>query len=398
MSDRPQDDQGDLTDLPDAPIIVRTMNDPEQRPNRRFDDHIVLRDTTRTQITATHSEIIDQNTGEFHHNAVKIESVAKPTSSRMITVPKTIWIEDDGRDEIGRLRDFLSAIKGGIPEAVGRYMVVRLEEGQDQSEALYRLIATASSSAKAEALIKVVEGISVDPDALRNLVELAAESPETTKATAAALNIARYREALANLEELVNRNALEPELQRHLEEHYWLFGSEYSERLELRRATRDEIQDFIVRRTTDDYIEIIEIKRTLDGARLFNWDESHQSFYPSVPLAKVVGQVINYIEELDANRSELLRRDGLDTNKIRAKIVIGRSIDDDQLAALRNFNGHLHRIEVLTYDQLLRIGQRILDHLESMIQGEGHQAQSPVVRGTVGAPAIDLTWDEEPPF
>jgi hypothetical protein len=197
---------------------------------------------------------------------------------------------------------------------------------------------------------------------------------------------------------MVNRNALEPELQRHLEEHYWLFGSEYSERLQLRRATRDEIQDFIVRRTTDDYIEIIEIKRTLGGARLFNWDKSHQSYYPSVPLAEVVGQVINYIEQLDADRSGLLRRDGVDTNKIRAKIVIGRTIDDDQLAALRNFNGHLHRIEVLTYDQLLRIGQRILDHLESVIEGEAEPAQSRIVRGIVRAPAVDPKGDDEPPF
>ena len=32
----------------------------------------------------------------------------------------------------------------------------------------------------------------------------------------------------------------------------------------------------------------------------------------------------------------------------------------DQQAALRNLNAHLNRIEVITYDQLLRIADRVL--------------------------------------
>jgi hypothetical protein len=39
-----------------------------------------------------------------------------------------------------------------------------------------------------------------------------------------------------------------------------MFGSEYSERLENRVLTRGSQQDFVLRRTSDGYIELEEIK------------------------------------------------------------------------------------------------------------------------------------------
>jgi Domain of unknown function (DUF4263) len=146
-----------------------------------------------------------------------------------------------------------------------------------------------------------------------------------------------------------------------------MFGSEYSELLDRRHWTRDEQQDFVVRRTTDGYIELIEIKTPLGGKNLFNPDPSHQTCYPGVELSKVVGQVMNYIEKLDADRHVIRSVDGEDTAKIRAKIIIGRDGDQEQRAALRRYNGHLHRVEVLTFDQLLRIAERVVGYLEALV-------------------------------
>ena len=53
-------------------------------------------------------------------------------------------------------------------------------------------------------------------------------------------------------------------------------------------------------------------------------------------------------------------KDDADTLKIRARAIVGRDGNADHQAALRNFNAHLHRIEILTYDQLLRIAERVL--------------------------------------
>lgn len=147
-----------------------------------------------------------------------------------------------------------------------------------------------------------------------------------------------------------------------------MFGSEYSELLDIRRLTRDEQQDFVLRRTTDNYIELIEIKTPLEGRNLFNHDQSHDSYYPASDLSKVLGQVQHYLEQIDTDRSSIALRDREDPLKVRAKIIVGRDGDDNQRLALRRLNGHLHRIEVITFDQLLRIAQRVVSYLASAIR------------------------------
>jgi hypothetical protein len=286
----------------------------------------------------------------------------------IVSRPTTIWIDDDGDDEISHLRDFLAVVRDQIPPETGTYLIVRLGEAEDQLSALRQLIHVASATGKTQALVQAIHAVSGDSDALERLAHFAAANLHAAEIATATLNIARYSQALGELERLVDANALEADFQQHLSAHHWLFGTEYTELLDLRRATRDEQQDFIVRRTTDNYIEIVEIKTPLEGQPLFNVDRSHDSYYASAPLARVVGQVIKYIEKLESNRYMLLREDGLDTNKIRVKIVIGRNGDENQQEALRNYNGHLHRIEIITFDQLVNIGRRTLAHLESVVQ------------------------------
>ena len=45
-----------------------------------------------------------------------------------------------------------------------------------------------------------------------------------------------------------------------------MLGSEYSELLDRRTWTRDDNVDFMLRRTADNYLEVIEIKTPLGGA------------------------------------------------------------------------------------------------------------------------------------
>ena len=154
--------------------------------------------------------------------------------------------------------------------------------------------------------------------------------------------MARYRQAHAELERLIQASNREQDFQQLLAQHPWMFGSEYSERLENRVLTRGSQQDFVLQRTSDGYIELVEIKTPLEGRSLFRFDDSHQSHYAGAPLSMVVGQVQKYLEEIDAGRYEILVRDNEDPNKVRANIIIGRDIDEAQRQALRRFNGHLH--------------------------------------------------------
>ena len=156
----------------------------------------------------------------------------------------------------------------------------------------------------------------------------------------------------------------EKRYQELLAQNPWMFGSEYSELLDRRTWTRDDNLDFMLRRTSDNYFEIIEIKTAfLD--RLFIHDPSQDSYYPSSKLSPAIGQAMRYIEEVERCRDLILSKDGCDTLKIRARVILGRDGGQREQEALRNLNSHLHRIEVLTFDQLVRIAGRVLNVFEA---------------------------------
>lgn len=180
-----------------------------------------------------------------------------------------------------------------------------------------------------------------------------------------------YRTGLDKLRRLIETNSTEPDLQACLEANQWVFGTEYSELLRRRVWVRDQQTDFMLRRTVDGHLEIIEIKRAITED-LFVLDGSHEgNFYPRSDLTKVLGQVMNYLEQIDAQHDAIAVRDREDVAKVRAKIVIGRDRSEDQLRALRRLNGHLHRIEVMTFDQLLRLGERTLSLLGTTGTADG---------------------------
>jgi Domain of unknown function (DUF4263) len=160
--------------------------------------------------------------------------------------------------------------------------------------------------------------------------------------------------ALAQLEEYIRTDPEEREFQKLLAENKWVFGHEYSEFLDKRELVIDSQQDFVGRRATDGFWDIIEIKRSLNGISLFKEDKSHNTLYPGVELSKAIGQVIHYIDRIDRRHDNILIDRGIDTNKVRVKLIIGRDGDDRQGSALHNLNSHLNRIEIRTYDQLLK--------------------------------------------
>jgi hypothetical protein len=138
-----------------------------------------------------------------------------------------------------------------------------------------------------------------------------------------------------------------------------MFGSEYSELLPRKTWARDDRLDYMLRKTVDDYLEIVEIKTAFDDA-LFLKDTSHDSHYPSSKLSPIIGRVTRYIEEVERNRDSILVTDDVDTFKIRARVIVGRDGSAEHQVALRNFNAHLYRIEIITYDQLIKIAERVL--------------------------------------
>jgi hypothetical protein len=344
--------------------IESTTPSPEVSPNISKVRQAVLRDSQQVRKEVKFRIINDEHTGEYHHDSLVIKTWKKRKDHCEESSKHTISL--DSREEIESLSTFLIAVLQGATGS-GIFVAVNADNFAEH-ERLQDLINSSSKSGQANALVSVLQKASEDPQLFEVVLERARVDPELFSETATKLNLAAFKSAVAELEDLIAApNSTEQQFQSHLERHPWMFGSEYSKLLDRRRWTRDENLDYVVRRTTDGYIEVIEIKTPLNGSNLFNEDKSHKSFYASAELSKVIGQVQNYICELDTNREMIQRKDGEDTNKIRAKIIIGRDGDENQAKALRTFNGHLHRIEVITFDQLLNIAKCVTSHLEQSL-------------------------------
>lgn len=344
--------------------------DQDSHPDLRRVRSVVLREGPRSKVELSYTVIQNRHTGEFHHDSVTIKTFRKLAGEWQQDPTKSISLSSDDTDELQTLIDFIKANRsGGVPEQSADFLVIGAPSEGVNLEGLYAFLNGLQDASKADVLLQVLDNVAANPDMLETLVERATQNPKLFAEAAAALNLATYNSALQQLRDLIEgAGVLEREFQALLKENPWMFGSEYSELLDIRRLTRDEQQDFVLRRTTDDYIELIEIKTSLDGRDLFNYDRSHDSYYAASELSKVLGQVQNYLEQIDADRSSILMRDREDPLKVRAKIIIGRDGDENQKLALRRLNGHLHRIEVLTFDQLLRIAQRVVSYLESAIR------------------------------
>lgn len=342
----------------------------ENNPNLLFRDHAVLKDGPRAYKVAQHLVVVDHGTGEIHHHVLRLETYRHRPGSRTtdggwyLDIPYSITLDDDDGNEIARLLTFLKAICGDrMPGDPGDYLVLPVEPDTSH-DAVRRLLSAVPDASKLDVVSEALAAVKGEPEVLKRLAERVSGDPDAQKDIAAAFNLARFSEALEEFGGLIDANASERAFQAHLEEHPWIFGSEYSELLDRRTWTRDKQQDFMLRRTTDGYLEIVEIKTPLDGDALFRYDPSHDSHFPRSEVTKVVGQVMRYLDDIDADRFRIEAHDGENVNKIRAKIIIGRDGDERQMTALRVFNSHLHRIEVLTFDQLLRTGQRVLAYLE----------------------------------
>lgn len=345
--------------LDDVKVRIRAAY---TNPNVGKISQVVLKDGPRAFRIATLMEIVNPETGEFHHYSLKLDHIDRTKAKGWFANPeRSMRLEGESPDEIDRLYTFLHVIKqqtlGG---STGDLHIIRSED-YEKLETLLGSLPNLAQSDKIQLVRTILGQLDSKPTLVADLASAFYECPqETLSHIATAARFLEYREAFSKLKRLID-DPTTPEqcFQTHLAAHPWMFGSEYSELLNRRTWTRDDNLDYMLRRTIDGYLEIIEIK-TAFSERLFIPDTSHDCYYPSSKLSPVIGQVMRYIEEVERSRDSILAKDNVDTLKIRARIIVGRTGDAQQVAALRNLNSHLYRIEVLTFDQLLRIASRVL--------------------------------------
>lgn len=348
---------------PDASLeeVKLRIRETNKNPNVGKVTTVVLKDGPRSYKLATLFEVLEANSKALHHYYLRLDHVRRDKDGWHSKVDKIITLEDDTNKELRKLYLFLAAVYGeGLAGATGDVRLVSAEN-YARVEEILRLVPDIAQPEKLSLfgeLLRHLDVNQIDPDRFADLLK--ATDRGTLRYLAAASRMVEYTAAYEELRRLVdNPKTSESTLQAHLRNNAWMFGSEYSELLPRRTWTRDDQVDYMLRRTVDGFLEIVEIKTAFSEPLLLK-DTSHDSYYASAKLSPVIGQVIRYIDEVDRNRDSILAKDNLDALKIRARIIIGRDGEPEHQAGLRNFNAHLNRIEIITFDQLLRICERVL--------------------------------------
>ncbi len=230
------------------------------------------------------------------------------------------------------------------------------------------------------ALFKVILDKANQTEKIKLIVDALSDS-EISSLYASAKHT-KYRHALLHLEELLSMSTnptmlsdvadseklkiyaagqREKIFQNWIEQNLWSLGVEYIKKHPKRKIGIDSEAD-IVMETTDGYIDLIELKRP--DIDLFTEDPSHNSYYPSKELSKVIGQSLLYLKKLDNYKHNLEEEYQFRLLKPRVKIIAGRSIDfgNEQKDALRMLNSNLNHIQIITYDYLHECGNNILSY------------------------------------
>jgi Restriction endonuclease XhoI/Domain of unknown function (DUF4263) len=193
---------------------------------------------------------------------------------------------------------------------------------------------------------------------------------------AAELAVIRRRRAfLADLRELaLAKESNETVMHQVLAGNYWIFGGQYVG-IVARRDLMNLHQHDITLVYADRSLHIIELKGP--EAPLVRRPRKNHLILSS-PGHEAVGQCMNYLQMLDELGAALstVHRKELDLNydyrRARATVVIGHpgriassiatreQVDD----AVRTYNGHLTRIQVLTYSDLIDTAERALEFEE----------------------------------
>lgn len=262
--------------------------------------------------------------------------------------PDRTWACED--DQIDRVRGLLA---DAFPET-GLY--VRVQSGADVAGLIEALAAGQVDVASIAGLVQALVAV---PGVTEALV-----GTDLARMFSSVIERSRQQAGLERLRDAVEDPASsEQDLQSILEEHWWVFGSRYVGASTRRKLTLlDQFDIPLIR--ADGALHIVELKKA-HYSKLLVPHRKHVALGPEVHFA--VSQAQNYLAALDRQESLIRAELGLDCRRAFATVLIGHSMHCDGYSwtdvsdALRIYNSHLSRIEVITYEDLLAGAERALD-------------------------------------
>lgn len=257
-------------------------------------------------------------------------------------------------DEIVKLREVIEqslALRGSED---GQYLLIPLADAASTN------LQGRDAALVGQALLELLSRPGLE-EALAELPSAA----EVVDGIQTALRIRDLESGIAELETALEDGVTEESFyQNWCEQNAWAFGNAYTMRDEVRDIALGDSVDILLRRTTDQFRDIFELKRPNHDVMFY--DKSHKSFYWSQDASRTIGQTHRYLDAIHEAAANGLR----DHPEILAyypygTIIIGRSNEwsHAKQKALHGLNSRLHSIRVITYDHLLEQAKRSLSIL-----------------------------------
>ena len=266
-------------------------------------------------------------------------------------------------DATSQLVEYLRQAEAAAEVQSGAYVVLpaaevfdNLDEGQQQT--FSNLLNDIARSRRVAELLATGQ---ISTDVVENL--------------AAAAQHARYKAALAELDDMVSGKVTkdkrgggtsqlnEHDFQKWFERHTWVFGTEYLHRLDFRAIDPHAAVDFILE-TADGFFDVLELKTP--SASVLVFDSSHKTWYWSTEAAKVIAQAAKYLKAIERNADRIYRDEKVLLVRPRVRAVIGRSHGwaDEQHEAFRRLSATLHGIDLMTFDHVMLRAQQLVNCYE----------------------------------
>ena len=302
----------------DEPLVVAQRDLGEAHADLHHVQSVTLREGPRSKKTARYVAVKNRHTGEVHHHALTLETGKKRQGTWELDDKRSISFSDEDDDEIARLLAFLHRVRPE-PAPTG---------GQD--------------------VVGQLLAIPGDAEALKAFVKAVRERSDAFAAIGAAIAFGRYAQALEKLKKLLTAGGSQDELCALLHRHLWLLGDEHGEPV----AQEVEAARAVLHRSATGRLHVALVREPIE-AFLFDGDA------PGSTLAEALGEALYLADALPQGDAGLV------------SILIGSDLDEDQRAALSRLNTRLKGIEVVSYDELLRRGQRVLERLRATAKGTG---------------------------
>lgn len=313
----------------------------------KFITNFVIHETSRQKVVLDFKYIPDEKQ-ELHHVTLDIVKLSKKPSEKWENAKKEkiILSTEKPSQSLVKLIDAMKAQGDLYRRSNSEVVILDKEEANlfrqvrvENVEFIARILESFKSPEAREFLSKIQESD------LRNLF--------------VSVKFVQNKQAVLELEKLISEKATESNFQKWIEGNTWVFGTEYINRIDQRKIGIHSEADFIFE-SLDGFTDLIEIKKP--SLPLFKYDASRKCYYPAEPLAQVLGQAAHYIKVMEQNAYVLMDNDGINVLKPRVKVIIGRSqnMNQEEKKSLRILNSTLHGIEIITYDDVVLRGKKLL--------------------------------------